>query len=59
MHDDWLISAALCAVVEKEENLISQPTMVIPAMDPLAEIDHPVKRIRHKKEPGFKRQKKE
>lgn len=49
VHDDWLISAALCAVVEKEENAINQPTMVIAAMDPLAEIDHPKERNRKKK----------
>ena len=39
VHDDWLISAALCAVLEKQEISIKQPTLVIQGVDPLLEID--------------------
>jgi hypothetical protein len=39
VHDDWLISAALCAVLEKQELLHNQQTLIIAAGDPLREID--------------------
>lgn len=43
VHDDWLISAALCAVLEKQESVINQATMVISAQDPLTAIDRPAR----------------
>jgi hypothetical protein len=39
VHDDWLISAALCALFEKQACQINQQTMIIPAGDPLQDID--------------------
>jgi hypothetical protein len=39
VHDDWLISAALCAALETLEWLPGQHTRIISAADPLLEID--------------------
>ena len=40
VHDDLLISAALCAVLEGEDWSVSVPTFIIQAEDPLDELDH-------------------
>jgi hypothetical protein len=39
IHDDWLMSAALCAALETEPLAVSFPTKVIAARDPLEEMD--------------------
>jgi hypothetical protein len=39
VHDDWLISAALCAVLESHSIQAGQPTSIISAADPLQEMD--------------------
>ena len=39
VHDDWLISAALCAVLETQNIHTGQGTTVINAVDPLQEMD--------------------
>jgi hypothetical protein len=39
VHDDLLISAALCAVLDQQDWSISAPTFIIQAADPLAEMD--------------------
>ncbi len=39
VHDDVLISAALCAVLDDQEWAIVSPPIVIKKVDPLAEID--------------------
>jgi hypothetical protein len=39
IHDDWLMSAALCAALETEPLLVSNPTRVVSARDPLEEMD--------------------
>ena len=39
VHDDWLISAALCAVLESQSTQAGQPTSIISAADPLQEMD--------------------
>jgi hypothetical protein len=39
VHDDLLISAALCAVLDKQKWLVSSPTYIIEAPDPLEELD--------------------
>jgi hypothetical protein len=43
VHDDWLISAALCATLETQDWQPGQQTRIITAIDPLLEID----RTRH------------
>lgn len=44
VHDDWLISAALCAALETLKWLPGQHTRIISAVDPLLEIDRVRKR---------------
>ncbi len=44
VHDDWLISAALCAVLESQSLQPGQGTTVIPAADPLQEMDFTARR---------------
>jgi hypothetical protein len=39
LHDDLLLSAALCAVLDSFTWQRSQPTVIIPAADPLLELD--------------------
>lgn len=39
IHDDWVLSAALCAVLDSLEWRISTPTAVIQAVDPLKQMD--------------------
>jgi hypothetical protein len=39
VHDDLLISAALCAVLDQQDWSISAPTFVIQATDPLLDMD--------------------
>ena len=39
VHDDWLMSAALCAALEEEPLVVSFPTQIISARDPLEEMD--------------------
>jgi hypothetical protein len=39
VHDDLLISAALCAVLDKQKWVVSLPTYIIEAPDPLEELD--------------------
>ncbi len=39
LHDDLLLSAALCAVLDTFSWQRSQPTMIVPAVDPLLELD--------------------
>jgi len=39
VHDDLLISAALCAVLDKQKWVVSMPTYIIQAADPLEELD--------------------
>lgn len=39
LHDDWLMSAALCAVLENDPLLPGNETRIIPAADPLREMD--------------------
>ena len=39
MHDDLLISAAMCAVLDQEDWSISSPTFVIHAADPINDLD--------------------
>ncbi|PKN85384.1 MAG: hypothetical protein CVU46_11280 [Chloroflexi bacterium HGW-Chloroflexi-8] len=40
IHDDWLMSAALCAALEDEPLVTSHLTQIIHARDPLAEMDY-------------------
>jgi len=40
IHDDWLMSAALCAALEEEPLVVSFPTQIISARDPLEEMDY-------------------
>jgi hypothetical protein len=40
VHDDLLISASMCAVLDIEDWSFSAPTFVIQAEDPLQELDH-------------------
>ena len=39
VHDDLLISAALCAVLDKQKWTVSMPSFIIQADDPLDELD--------------------
>jgi hypothetical protein len=39
LHDDWLMSAALCSLLEGEITAGGSPTSIIRAQDPLAMID--------------------
>jgi hypothetical protein len=39
VHDDLLISAALCAVLDQKDWSISAPTFIIQGVDPLADMD--------------------
>ena len=39
VHDDLLISAALCAVLDQKDWSISAPTFIIQGIDPLADMD--------------------
>ena len=39
VHDDLLISAAMCAVLDKQEWYVSMPPFIIAAQDPLVELD--------------------
>ena len=39
VHDDLLISAAMCAVLDKEDWSISAPTFIIQGSDPLPDLD--------------------
>jgi hypothetical protein len=39
VHDDLLIGAALCAVLDQQDWSISAPTFIIQAADPLADMD--------------------
>lgn len=39
VHDDLLIGAALCAVLDGQDWSVSAPTFIIPACDPLKEMD--------------------
>ena len=39
LHDDLLLSAALCAALEEKQWNVVKPTVIIPAADPLAEYD--------------------
>ena len=39
VHDDLLISAALCAVLDKQKWIVSMPTFIIQASDPLEDLD--------------------
>jgi len=49
VHDDWLISAALCAVLESQSIQAGQPTSIISAADPLQEMDFKFKEKRSRK----------
>jgi hypothetical protein len=40
VHDDLLLSAALCAVLDEQEWVIRFDTVVIPGVDPLEDLDH-------------------
>ncbi len=40
IHDDWLMSAALCSLLENEPLGIRAETQIIRANDPLREMDH-------------------
>ena len=35
VHDDWILSAALCARLEKLDWYTSSPALIVPAPDPL------------------------
>jgi hypothetical protein len=39
VHDDLVLSAALCAVLDEQEWFITAPAIVIPGKDPLLELD--------------------
>jgi len=39
VHDDLLISAAMCAVLDDKEWFVSLPPFIIEADDPLKELD--------------------
>lgn len=39
LHDDLLLSAALCAVLDNQDWAITGPVMIIPGIDPLSEMD--------------------
>lgn len=39
VHDDWLISAALCAVLDKQEWRIESAPLIIQAIDPLEDME--------------------
>ena len=39
VHDDLLISASMCAVLDEQDWSVSAPTFVIQAHDPLDELD--------------------
>lgn len=39
LHDDWILSAALCAQLEHLDWSMSAPALVIPAADPLKEME--------------------
>ena len=39
VHDDLLISSAMCAVLDQEDWSVSAPTFVIQASDPLKDLD--------------------
>lgn len=39
IHDDWLISAALCAVLDGQEWQVSSPPLIIRAEDPLEDMN--------------------
>jgi len=39
IYDDWVLSAALCAVLDDEEWTVGAPTAIIQRIDPLAEMD--------------------
>jgi hypothetical protein len=39
VHDDWVLSAALCAMLDGQEWAAARPRLVIPGRDPLQEMD--------------------
>ena len=39
VHDDWVLSAALCARLEKLDWYAPAPTLIIQGKDPLKEMD--------------------
>ena len=39
IHDDWVLSAALCAQLEEMDWLPSSPPLIIPGVDPLAGLE--------------------
>jgi hypothetical protein len=39
VHDDWIMSAALCAELDKWEWAVSSPAVVIKRRDPIVEMD--------------------
>jgi hypothetical protein len=39
IHDDWVLSAALCAVLDAQPWSLPSPTLVVPAADPLKDMD--------------------
>ncbi len=39
LHDDLLLSAALCAVLEEQDWALNAPALVIPGRDPLRDLD--------------------
>jgi len=39
LHDDWILSAALCGVLEKMDFRATGAALIVPAPDPLEEMD--------------------
>jgi hypothetical protein len=39
LHDDLLLSAALCAQLDNLDWALTGPAMIVPRLDPLAEMD--------------------
>ena len=39
IHDDLILSAALCAVLDGQEWAISGPALIVPRTDPIEEMD--------------------
>ena len=39
IHDDWVLSAALCGQLEEMDWLPSSPPLIIPGVDPLAGLE--------------------
>ncbi len=39
LHDDWILSAALCALLEQRDWTIAAPALIVQAADPLREME--------------------